>query len=114
MRQWLSPRRNPPLALMLVVFGAYLLTMSGHVYSPDEETMLALSRSLVERGSWAMEPQGGLFQVAGVDGKLYSEKGPGQSFFAVPWTAVGLLLGKTYPEPQSDFVLQLVLGVYNA
>ena len=110
----MSPRHNPPLALMLVVFGAYLLTMSGHVYSPDEETMLALSRSLVERGSWAMEPVGGLFQVEGIDGRLYSEKGPGQSFFAVPWTALGLLLGSAYPPPQSDFALQFVLGAYNA
>jgi hypothetical protein len=110
----LVPRDNPPLALTLVVFGSYLLLMSGHVYSPDEETMLALSRSLVERGSWVMEPQGGLFQVEGVGGKLYSEKGPGQSLFAVPWTALGLLLGGAYPPPQSDFVLQFVLGAYNA
>ena len=99
---------------MLLVFGVYLLTMSGHTYSPDEETLLSLSRSLVEQGSWAMTPTTGLFQVTGVDGKRYSEKGPGQSLAAVPWTATGLLVGNLFPGDQSGFALRFVLGTFNA
>src|SRR5215207_2242688 len=104
--------QNPALSLMLLVFGVYLLTMSGHTYSPDEETLLALSRSLVEQGSWAMTPKSGLFQVTGVDGKRYSEKGPGQSLAAVPWTATGLLVGGLFEENQSGFALRFIVGTF--
>ena len=99
---------------MLLVFGVYLLTMSGHTYSPDEETLLALSRSIVEQGSWAMTPTSGLFQVTGVDGNRYSEKGPGQSLAAVPWTAAGLLVGGLFEGDQSGFALRFVIGTFNA
>ncbi len=109
-----SKIQNPAKALMLLVFGVYLLTMSGHTYSPDEETLLALSRSLVEQGSWAMTPKAGLFQVTGIDGRRYSEKGPGQSLAAVPWTATGLLVGGLFEESQLDFALRFVVGTFNA
>jgi hypothetical protein len=99
---------------MLLVLGVYLLTMSGHTYSPDEETLLALSRSLVEQGSWAMTPKAGLFQVTGVDGKRYSEKGPGQSLAAVPWTATGLLVGGLFQGDQAGFALRFIVGTFNA
>lgn len=38
-----------PGAIFLLLCGFYLLTMSGHTYSPDEETMLAVTRGLIER-----------------------------------------------------------------
>ncbi len=109
-----SAIRNPAMALMLLVFGVYALTMSGHTYSPDEETLLALSRSVVEQGSWAMTPTTGLFQVTGVDGRRYSEKGPGQSLAAVPWTATGLIVGNLFGGEQAGFALRFIVGTFNA
>ncbi len=106
--------QNSPLALMLLVFGIYLLTMSGHTYSTDEETMLAASRSLIERGTWAINPSDGWVHVEGADGRHYSVFGPGQSFAAVPWVAAGLITGGFFPKDQAGFPLRLILASYNA
>jgi hypothetical protein len=106
--------QNSPLALMLLVFGVYLFTMSGHTYSTDEETMLAASRSLVERGTWAINPSDGWVHVEGADGRHYSVFGPGQSFAAVPWVAAGLVAGGFFPKDQAGFPLRLILASYNA
>jgi hypothetical protein len=102
------------MALVLLLFGAYLLTMSGHTYSPDEETMLLTSRALVTQGSWAQPKSRALVQVIGADGRRYSQYGPGQSLVAVPWVAAGLALGNLFPDDQAEFVLRLILGSYNA
>ncbi len=100
--------------MLMFMLGIYLLTMSGHTYSPDEETMLAASRSLVEQGTWAMPASGSLVQVKGADGRMYSQYGPGQSLAAVPWVAVGDLVGGLFPKDQAGYPLRLVLGSYNA
>jgi hypothetical protein len=102
------------LALMVVVLGAYLLLMSGHTYSPDEETMLAASQALAVDGSWALPPSGALAEVTGADGQRYSQYGPGQSLAALPWVVVGRLVGGLFPKDQAGFPLRLVLGSYNA
>ncbi len=99
---------------MLVVLGLYLLTMSGHTYSPDEETMLEVSRSLVTKGTWAIPESRSFVDVMGSDGRRYSQYGPGQSFAAVPWVAVGLLVGETFPKDQAGYPLRLILGTFNA
>jgi hypothetical protein len=108
------PRPRWTLGLLLFVLGIYILTMSGHTYSPDEETMLEASRSLVEQGSWSMPASGSLVQVEGIDGRTYSQYGPGQSLAAVPWVAAGKLMGTLFPKDQAGFPLRLVLGTYNA
>jgi hypothetical protein len=109
-----SKVQNSSLALMLLVFGVYLLTMSGHTYSTDEETMLAASSSLVESGTWAIHPSNSWVHVEGADGRHYSIFGPGQSFAAVPWVAAGLLIGGFFPKEQAGFPLRLILASYNA
>ncbi|MEO8287702.1 MAG: phospholipid carrier-dependent glycosyltransferase [Chloroflexota bacterium] len=103
-----------PLGLLFLVLGIYILTMSGHTYSPDEETMLETSRAVVEKGTWAMSPSRSLVQVPGVDGQVYSQYGPAQSFAAVPWVAVGRIVGGLFPKDQSGYPLRLILGSYNA
>lgn len=108
------PRPAWGTGVLLFVLGAYLLTMSGHTYSPDEETMLEASRSLVERGTWAIPSSGSMVQVEGADGQQYSQYGPGQSLAAVPWVAVGEGIGKLFPKDQSGYPLRLVLGTFNA
>jgi hypothetical protein len=98
----------------LLVLGVYILTMSGHTYSPDEETMLETSRSLVTKGTWAMSPSHALVQARGIDGRMYSQYGPGQSLAAVPWVGAGILISNLFPKDQQGFPLRLVLGSYNA
>jgi hypothetical protein len=106
--------RNYHFALLLLVLGLYLLTMSGHTYSPDEETMLETSRALVTKGTWAIPPSHSLVQTRGVDGNTYSQYGPAQSLAVAPWTAAGLLVGGLFPKDQAGFPLRLILGSYNA
>src|SRR6476469_786478 len=106
--------RNYHFALLLLVLGIYLLTMSGHTYATDEETMLETSRVLVTKGTWAMSPNRSFVQVPGVDGNTYSQYGPAQSLAAVPWTAAGLLVGNLFPKDQAGFPLRLILSSYNA
>ncbi len=96
------------------MLGVYLLTMSGHTYSPDEETMLEVSRTLVTEGTWAISPSHALVEVTGADGRRYSQYGPGQPFAAVPWAALGLAVGQAFPKDQAGFPLRLILGSYNA
>lgn len=103
-----------PIALLLFVLGVYLLTMSGHTYSPDEETMLEVSRELVTQGTWAITPSRSLVEVTGADGRRYSQYGPGQSFAAVPWVATGLAVGGLFPKDQAGYPLRLILASYNA
>ncbi len=106
--------RNYQNALLLLVLGLYLLTMSGHTYATDEETMLETSRVLVTKGTWAMSPNRSLVQVPGVDGNTYSQYGPAQSLAAIPWAAAGLLVGDLFPKDQAGFPLRLILSMYNA
>ncbi len=75
--------------------------------------MLAVSESLVEQGSWEL-PNKSLVQAIGVNGKHYSQYGPGQSLAAVPWVALGETLGRIVPKEQAGFPLRLVLASYNA
>jgi hypothetical protein len=99
---------------MALIMGLYLLTMSGHTYSPDEETILATSQALIAGGTWALPPSKALVEVTGADGRRYSQYGPGQPLAALPWVAAGRLAGGLFPRNQTGFPLRLVLGTYNA
>src|SRR3954454_1778157 len=76
-------------AVCACVFGLYLLTMSGHTYSPDEETLLATADAVGLRGTFAIPRNAGMVEVPGADGRYYSQYGPGQSVAAVPWIWIG-------------------------
>ncbi|MCL5957906.1 MAG: DUF2079 domain-containing protein, partial [Chloroflexi bacterium] len=98
MRNW---RRlaTPGLALFLLLLGWYVLTMSGHTYANDEETMLAVGDSLLTTGSFAISPDLPLTnRTTGVDGRSYSRYGPAQSVAVVPFLAAGRALGASAPE----------------
>lgn len=86
-------------ALFALLLGWYILTMSGHTYSSDEETMLAAGESLVSTG-WFDISRDETFlmnRVRGVDGRSYSRYGPGQSVVAAPFIAAGRALAGTAP-----------------
>jgi len=76
---------------ILIVMGAmvlYLLTASGHLYSPDGEIMFRTAESLLSRGAFAVPAHViethrlGNYVVAGTDKQYYSKFGPGQSVAA--------------------------------
>lgn len=79
-------------AIFLLFCGFYLLTMSGHTYSADEETMLAVTRSLIERGDVAVVAVAESPFVAlrpGVDDRGYSPFGVLPSLLAIPFHLLG-------------------------
>jgi len=81
-----------PLAIFLLLTGVYLLTMSGHTYSADEETMLAVTRGLLASGTVAVVVEDDAPVSAlrpGRDGGRYSPYGVLPSLLALPLQALG-------------------------
>lgn len=107
MPRWLP---LPGVALFLLLLGFSMLTSSGHTYSSDEETMLAVAESLVQRGSFAIEPDFLMnYAAGGRDGERFSRYGAGQSLLLVPFVAAGNALAPLFPDHAADFVLRLVV-----
>jgi hypothetical protein len=102
-------------AVFAVVLGLYLLTMSGHTYSPDEETMLATAEAVGLHGTFALPPSRTLVEVPGADHRYYSQYGPGQPVAALPWVWLGHgLAGLLGLDPAAQgFVVRFVLGSFN-
>jgi hypothetical protein len=107
--------RAPGPALVLGVFLVclYLLTMGGHLDSPDEELMFQVTRSLAERGSMdigtAVSPE----QLAqtGVDGRQYTHYGPVTSVLGVPFYDVGRAVASLMPPRYTDVVERFAVGL---
>jgi hypothetical protein len=95
-----SVARAAGLALFLLLLGWYILTMSGHTYASDEETVLAAGESLLSTGSFAISPDEFFLMNTkrGVDGQEYSIYGPLQSALAVPFIAAGRSVAVLAPE----------------
>jgi hypothetical protein len=109
------PLRGTTSAVLALIFGLYLLTMSGHTYSPDEETMLATAEAVGLRGTFALPQSRSLVEVPGLGGRFYSQYGPGQPVAAVPWIWAGHGLAAVLgldPAGQG-FVVRFVLGSFN-
>ena len=108
---WKPPawRLQPWLALFIFLFGFSMLMSSGHPYSSDEETMLAVAESLWLRGSFALEPDFLMNYAVGTDpeGPRYSRYGPGQSLLLLPFVALGSTLAQFAPEYATGLVMRL-------
>lgn len=107
---WASRRvLSAGVALFLLLLGWYMLTMSGHTYSSDEETMLAAGESLASTG-WFNIPRSELFLMnrnRGVDGLSYSRYGPGQSVAAAPFILGGRAIGLSAPR-YTGYIVRIV------
>lgn len=96
----ISPIKRPaarrlPLALFLLLTGFYLLTMSGHTYSSDAETMYAVTRGIATHSDVAVAAPDDAPVSAlryGPDGRSYSPYGILPSLLALPLFAVGALV----------------------
>lgn len=106
---------RPGVALFLFLFGWLLLLSSGHTYTSDEETMLAVAQSLVARGSFALEPDFLMnYGAGGTDGQRYSRYGPGQSVLLVPFVVLGETLAATGPDFARSFIVRLWVALLPA
>lgn len=74
--------------IFFITLGAYLLTASGHIYSPDEEIMFRTTQSLYEDHDLAIESLRGFATRKGTDGNQYAQYGIGQPLLAVPLYAL--------------------------
>lgn len=104
-----------PGAIFLLLCGLYLLLLSGHTYSADEETMLAVTRGLIERGDVAVMVAEGAPVAAlrpGRDGGSYSPYGVLPSLLAVPLHLVGALLAPA--GPAADYTTRFAVTALNA
>lgn len=108
-------RHTHPLAVFLLLCGIYLLTISGHTYSADEETMLAVTRSLLARGSVAIEAPADAPLAAlrpGVEGGRYSPYGILPSLLALPLHALGGL-ASPLGAPAADYASRFAVTALN-
>lgn len=105
----------PPLAawLFAVVLATDLLFFSGTVRSVDGGTMLAVTRSLVTQGSFAV-PEGSVGRP-GQDGRLYAQYGPGCSLAALPLFLVGHGLARAagLPGGRAAQVEEFAVALFN-
>lgn len=73
--------------LALLLFGIYLLSFSGQLYSQDSMSMFAVAESFVKRGEFNTDQLWTLFKARNEiapDGESYAKYGYGASLFAVP------------------------------
>lgn len=84
--------------IFAVTLLAYLLTASGHLYSPDEEILFRTTRALATGKGLAIEPLGGFAtrrpDPPRPDGLEYAQYGIGQPILAVPFYWAGAVLGR--------------------
>lgn len=97
-----SPSRRPLAVAALLgagVLALLLLLIPGSVMESDGQSMVQVTRSLVERGDVTVSAPryGELIGVHGLGGRLYSKYGPGQSIAAIPLWLVGRALASLAP-----------------
>lgn len=83
------------LWLTLLLFGIYLLSFSGILYSQDSMSMFAVTESFVKRGEFNTDQLWTLFKARNEiasDGESYAKYGYGTSLFAAPLYALALYL----------------------
>ncbi len=81
--------------LALLLFGVYLLSFSGRLYSQDSMLMFSVTESFVKRGEFNTDQMWTIYKARdelGPDGAAYSKTGYGASLFGVPLYALALAL----------------------
>jgi len=99
--------------LFVAVLLAYALFTSGTVRSYDGAVMLAVTRSMVVRGSFEVPDLPGC--KVGVDGKRYGRYGIGTSLAALPWFIVGQLAANLVSDDlvSDDIVSEFAVSWFN-
>src|SRR6476661_3433358 len=101
---FLLPNSRVALALLLLLTGVGWLTMSGHTYARDEETVFATAVSLFDRHQFALPEGLPVVEVRrGVNGVGYSPFGTLQSVLLAPVYGASKLLWGKAQEPYTGY-----------
>jgi len=108
--------RRAPLAAFLFLFALYLLTASGHLYSPDEEAMYYVTRGLATRGDIAIEGDDLVPMPLreGRDGRRVSPYGILPSLAALPFFTLGALLASGASVEVYEYLTRFTVSLLNA
>jgi hypothetical protein len=108
--------RRAPLAACLFLIALYLLTASGHLYSPDEEAMYYVTRGLATRGDIAIEGDDLVPMPLreGRDGRRVSPYGILPSRAALPFFALGALLAGGASVEVYEYLTRFTVSLLNA
>lgn len=107
---------RPPLAAFLLLLALYLLTASGHLYSPDEEAMYYVTRGLATRADVAIEGDDLVPMPLreGRDGRRFSPYGILPSLAALPFFALGALFASGAPVEVYEYLTRFGVSLLNA
>ncbi len=105
--------RRPWLILGVFFLSLYVLTMGGHLDSPDEELMYQVTRSLAERGSMNIGDTGlaERLTLTGADGRTYVPYSPVASVISVPFYKLGQALAAVLPTRYSEVSPRFAVGL---
>lgn len=108
--------KRVPVLLGVFFLSLYLLTMSGHFTSPDEEIMYQVSRSMAELHGFGAAPGGGstFLAVPGSNGGLYGPYGVVPSALGVPAYLLGRAVAATLPPRYSEVVPRFFFAMDDA
>lgn len=95
-----------PWRVFILFLLVYLITMGGHLYSPDEEIIFRTTQSMVERQSLAIEPLAGFATKKGPGGEEYAQYGIGQPVLTIPFYLLGKLMVHILPGENAPTLVQ--------
>src|SRR5262245_28355740 len=104
------------VGLFVFMFAAYLLTMGGHTYAPDDESMFYVTDSMLRRGEFDIPYYDDYPTVSGwrgVDGKQFTGSGVAQSAAAVPFYLAGLAVSRWFDPAFEGYLIRLVVNMMN-
>ncbi|MDI6892704.1 MAG: hypothetical protein QMD08_06970 [Actinomycetota bacterium] len=105
------PVRRVALLILVFFVALYVLTAQGSIQSLDGQIMYELTESLAERGSVAISNPAG---VEGIDGRLYSKYGIGQSIAVIPLYLIGKVILLFFnPGFGGTYVTKFMTSMFN-
>ncbi len=114
-----QPHNRPPVgwqaaALFCGVVAVLLLTMSGHHYARDEETLFAMTETLARYGHFDLAPDIPLTGVAASPGGgYYAPYGPLKPLLQLPLYLQGNVAAHDYPAAFQPFITRLYVAAFN-
>jgi hypothetical protein len=106
-----SPKRVPTTSVVFLFFlSIYVFGMSGWIQYGDEIEKYRVAQSLVERRELSFRPTEMRNEI-GVGGRTYSIYEMGQTLWQVPFYVVGKFAYGIFPQPDSNTVTLLFVGL---
>ncbi|OYD14984.1 hypothetical protein CH333_06865 [candidate division WOR-3 bacterium JGI_Cruoil_03_44_89] len=102
----MSGTRSASLWLFIAFVAFYTITMSGHIYSYDDEVKLKVTESIIERGAVSIG-------TSGKDKAVYSYFPIGSSIAYIPFYLLGRCLSSLVPSLPSGQMIEFCVSWYN-